>query len=81
MSIGDKLLEVSAKYVFGPISKGIGKANEFIEEKTGKGLYDRMADMEAKDNKLKEDKPLLWAAKKIGQGALKGLFGASVTKD
>lgn len=81
MSIGDKLLGASAKYVIGPLVNGISKANEYIEEKTGKSLFDRMADMEAKNNKLKEDKPFLWAAKKIGLGALKGIFGASVTKD
>lgn len=80
MSIGDKLLEASAKYVFGPMTKGIGKANELVKKKTGKSLYDRMAEIEAKDNKLKEDKPLLWTAKKIGIGTLKGILG-SISKD
>jgi hypothetical protein len=81
MSIGYKLAEASAKYVFGPMSKGMGKVNKYIEDKTGKSLYDRMNEAEEKDNKLKEEKPILWAAKKIGQGALKGLLGVPFSKD
>lgn len=81
MPIEDKLLMISAKYIFGPVSKGIGKVNEHLEAKTGKGLYNRMAEAEAQDNKLKEKNTLLWAAKKIGIGTLKGLFGTPFSKD
>lgn len=81
MSLGDKFLYGLAKYVMGPISHGIGHADKFIKEKTGKGVFDRMEEQNKKDEKLKEEKPLLWVAKKIGKGALTGIIGGTLHRD
>jgi len=73
--------DIIAKYVFGPLSKAYGKADDYIKEKTGKSLTNRMVEQEEVETKLKEEHPFLWAAKKLGQGALKGIFGSMLSKN
>ena len=51
-----------------------------INEK-GKTIGDFLVEQSDKEEKLKEEHPLLWAAKKIGLGTLKGLLGVTSTKD
>lgn len=47
----------------------------------GKTIGDFLVEQSDKEEKLKEEHPLLWAAKKIGLGTLKGLLGVTSTKD
>lgn len=70
-----------ASKVLGAFSYVIKDVDDVLEEKTGKSLTDRIVENEEKENKLKEEKPGLWALKKLGQGTIKGIIGGSVHKD
>lgn len=54
------------------------KFNEYVGEKTGKSLFDRMEETRKKDEELKKSHPVRWVAKKILQGTIKGLVGGSM---
>lgn len=54
------------------------KFNEYVGEKTGKSLFDRMENARKNDEKMKENHPVIWVAKKILQGAIKGVIGGSM---
>lgn len=56
-------------------------ASDWVEEKTGKSIVDRMTEYREKDEKLKEENPALWAAKKLGEGTIKGITGSYLHKD
>ncbi len=81
MVLGEKFICVLAKCVINPIAKGIDFADKITKEKTGKGIYARMEEQNEIEEKLKEERPLLWVAKKIGKGALTGIIGGTLHKD
>lgn len=56
-------------------------ADEWVKDKTGKGIVDRMTESREKDEALKENNPALWAAKKLAKGTAKGLIGISLHDD
>lgn len=57
------------------------RTDDWVEKKTGKSLSDRMAESREKDEALREKKPVLWALKKVAIGTIKGITGASLTRD
>ncbi len=56
-------------------------ASDWVEKKTGKSIVDRMTEAREKDEALKEEKPVLWAAKKLAEGTIKGVTGSTLHKD
>lgn len=56
-------------------------ASDWVEKKTGKSLVDRMTEAREKDEALKDKKPILWAAKKLAEGTIKGITGASLKNE
>lgn len=58
--------------------KSFLKFNEYVGEKTGKSLFDRMEEARENDEEMKENHPVKWTAKKILQGTIKGLIGGSM---
>lgn len=57
------------------------EVSDWVEEKTGKSVIDRMTEAREKDESLKEEKPALWAAKKLAEGTIKGITGANLRND
>ena len=47
--------------------------------KSGKGIVDRMAEHIEKEEKLKEEKPVKWASKKLLEGTIKGIIGGTIS--
>ena len=81
MSLQDKALKGVA-CLMGAIDRNIiSPICKYRINETSKSVGEFLAEQSDKEDKLKRDKPLLWAAKKIGQGALKGLLGVSFSKD
>ncbi len=77
MSIG----EFIAKKLVIPFFNACDDVDKFVEKKTGKGFIDRMTEHREKEEALKENNPALWAAKKLAEGTIKGITGASLHKD
>lgn len=77
MKIKDNIIK-GASIVLGAYSHLYKRCDDFIEEKTGRGLTQRIVSMEEEDEKLRDEKPILWGLKKLGVGTLKGIFGADL---
>ena len=56
-------------------------ASDWVEKRTGKSIVDRMTESREKEENLKEENPALWAAKKLGEGTIKGITGSYFHKD
>lgn len=81
MSLQDKALNGVAR-LMGAIDRNvISPIAKFRINETSKSVGEFLVEQSDKEDKLKEEKPFLWAAKKIGQGAIKGIFGAVVNKN
>lgn len=81
MSLGEKLFTAFAKGVIIPLANTFIDASQYVGEKTGKSIVDRMTESREKDEKLREEKPGLWAAKKVAKGAIGGITGATLHDD
>lgn len=77
MNIFEKILD---KVLFEPVKK-IVELDDMIEKKTGFSPTNKLIEMDEADEQLKQDRPVEWTVKKIAQGAIKGIFGASFIKD
>lgn len=77
MNVFEKLL---CKVITGPITKLV-ELDDKIEKKTGFSPANKLIEMDEADEQLRQDRPAAWTAKKIAQGTIKGLLGASFTKD
>lgn len=73
--VENKVMTAAAKSL-GAYSKVWHSFDVYVGEKTGKSMTDRIVEHDEKETKLKEENPLLWAAKKVGEGTLKGIFGS-----
>lgn len=73
----NKLLELIAIGV-AKSSNLFSDASDWVGKKTGKSIVDRMTKAREQDEKLKKEKPVLWAAKKLGEGVIKGITGATL---
>lgn len=81
MSLQDKALKGVAR-LMGTIDRNIiSPICKYRINETSESVGDFLAKQSDKEDKLKGNKPLLWAAKKIGQGVIKGIFGSSITND
>lgn len=70
--------EIFLKPLIGYI-KLINKVDRFVEKKSGKGIVDRMAEHIEKEEKLKEEKPIKWASKKLLEGTIKGIISGTIS--
>lgn len=61
-----------------PIAIAVIKADEAIEDATGKGLVDRCAESIEKEEEEKKKHYWKWAGKKLLKGTITGVFGASI---
>ena len=77
MNLFEKLL---CKVVTGPITKLV-ELDDKIEKKTGFSPTNKLIEMDEADDQLRQEKPVTWTAKKIAQGTIKGILGASFIKD
>lgn len=57
------------------------KVSDWVKEKTGKSIVDKMTEAREKDERLKEENPALWATKKLAKGAIKGITGSTLSHD
>ena len=81
MSLQDKALNGVAR-LMGAIDRNIiSPICKFRINETSKSVGEFLVEQSDKEEKLKEEKPLLWAAKKIGEGTLKGILGVPFIKD
>lgn len=81
MSLGEKLGTFIALKVVIPLSNAFLDASDYVEQKTGKSLVDRMTESRERDETLKEDHTALWVAKKLAQGTAKGIIGSYSNED
>lgn len=77
MNIFEKLL---CKVVTRPITKLV-ELDDKIEKRTGFSPTNKLIEMDETDEQLRHENPAAWTAKKIAQGTIKGILGASFTKD
>ena len=66
--------------VIGPVVFAVDKADEVVENVTGKGVIDRHVEAIEKEEEEKENHTWKWAGKKLLQGTLGGIIGSSIHK-
>ena len=72
------LFEKVIGVIVAPIAIAVVKADEAIEDTTGKGLIERTAKAIEKEEEEKKKHYWKWAGKKLLKGTITGVFGASI---
>lgn len=77
----DEKSSIGEKVGFTILTPFIVTAEKICSTKWGNDIASFFVKQQEKDEKLKEEHPGLWAAKKLAEGTAKGLFGIPFTKD
>ena len=77
MNLFEKIL---CKVIVEPAKKMV-EVDDMIEKKTGFSPINKLIEMDEANEQLRQENPAAWTAKKIAQGTIKGVLGASFIKD
>jgi len=72
----ESAIESGCSYVLGSFFKVFEEVNDYVKDKTGKSISDRMAEQREKEEEERQNHWGRWAFKKLLKGTIGGMFGA-----